>query len=529
MTTPGKKLGNSFSTFLQDIWNYLFFLFDLREGTDRKGTIEDIKKYIKVRGYNVWILVASAMIASIGLDNNSAAVIIGAMLISPLMSPILGIGLGIGINDFDTLMDAFQNFLIAIVVSIVISALYFALSPIVGEPTPEILARTKPTFLDALVALFGGVAGIVSGSRLEKTNAIPGVAIATALMPPLCTVGYGLANLDIVIFLGALYLFLLNAFIIAFTTYVFVRWLKFPAKEYVDPKNKKKYDYLINFVIVLVIVPSIFILISTVQEARVDNNIKFFVNEKIETTNSRVISKEFISQGQKTEEKFSLRKGAYDFFLRPFIEDTLPKSLNIWVSVQDTISTQEIKVMQTDLNKHFGLKYTTLDVRQISEGDMNEITSLKQNISSMIAQLQDQQKVVEQMEKSLDKVERFDLDTAILQLTNKELRAIYPEIDSIRTNTVEGQAQKIHRMLVPTRFRIDTLPLVDGKRKIDTLILPGGMQVDTLSRKVLIHQFFIQWNKDTEEDAVKAYETRIYPYLRQRFDNKVDSVKIFRD
>ncbi|MCB0625235.1 MAG: DUF389 domain-containing protein, partial [Saprospiraceae bacterium] len=177
-----------------------------QEGLDREGTIVDIKNNKRMRGANAWLLMCSIMVASLGLDLNSPAVIIGAMLISPLMSPILGIGLAVGINDREMLTISLQHFGIAIGIALATSFIYFQLTPL-GDVTSEIEARTAPTFLDVLVAFFGGIAGIISGSRRDKSNAIPGVAIATALMPQLCDTGFGLDNGEWEIMLNYFYLF----------------------------------------------------------------------------------------------------------------------------------------------------------------------------------------------------------------------------------------------------------------------------------------------------------------------------------
>lgn len=168
-------------------------MFALIDGTDVEGTIKTIGEGSEMRGDKIWILFSGAILASIGLDTNSSAVIIGAMLISPLMNPILGVGLGIGISDRDLMIVAGKNFMFAVAASLFASTLYFLITPL-GETTSELLARTKPTLLDVGVAIFGGIAGIVATSRKAQTNAIPGVAIATALMPPLCTAGYGIAT-----------------------------------------------------------------------------------------------------------------------------------------------------------------------------------------------------------------------------------------------------------------------------------------------------------------------------------------------
>ncbi|WP_460879233.1 DUF389 domain-containing protein [Pontibacter rugosus] len=178
---------------LQSLKKLLDNIFNIQHETDEPGTIREINDKIPIRGNNTWMLICSAMLASIGLDTGSGAVIIGAMLISPLMSPILGVGLSVGINDREMLVDSLKNLALAAVAGLIVSALYFSVTPL-GEPTNELLARTQPTLLDVLVAIFGGVAGIISISRSDRSNAIPGVAIATALMPPLCTAGYGLAS-----------------------------------------------------------------------------------------------------------------------------------------------------------------------------------------------------------------------------------------------------------------------------------------------------------------------------------------------
>lgn len=196
--------------YLQRIWNDISNTLNIRKGADISGTIEGIKKDIDFRGPNVYILICSIIIASIGLNVNSAPAIIGAMLISPLMGPILGMGLSIGTYDWSTLKRSLHSLGIAIFVSLLTSFIYFQISPL-QEIQQELLARTRPTILDVFIALFGGFAGIIAGSRKEKTNVIPGVAIATALMPPLCTAGFGLATGNYSFFLGALYLFFINS------------------------------------------------------------------------------------------------------------------------------------------------------------------------------------------------------------------------------------------------------------------------------------------------------------------------------
>ncbi|MEP5240095.1 MAG: DUF389 domain-containing protein, partial [Flavobacteriaceae bacterium] len=211
---------------------FLHDLFDLHEDKQRESkTIDDISKGVEFKGTNLWILIFAIIIASIGLNVNSTAIIIGAMLISPLMGPIMGIGLGAGINDFDLIKKAFWNIGVAVVISVLTSALYFWITPL-HEAQSELLARTNPTLWDVMIGFFGGLAGIVAGSRKEKSNAIPGVAIATALMPPLCTAGYALANLNWYFFVGAFYLFFINSVFISVATFLIVRFLRYPKGKF---------------------------------------------------------------------------------------------------------------------------------------------------------------------------------------------------------------------------------------------------------------------------------------------------------
>ncbi|MEM1218867.1 MAG: DUF389 domain-containing protein [Bacteroidota bacterium] len=270
---PEERMRRSFFTFLANFWEFFQDLTDLRTGMDQQGTIINIRNNKKMNGANAWLLMCSIMVASLGLDLNSPAVIIGAMLISPLMSPILGVGLSVGINDRDMLNVSLKSFGVSIAIALVTSFLYFKLTPL-GTLTPEIEARTAPTFLDVLVAFFGGIAGIISGSRKDKSNAIPGVAIATALMPPLCVTGFGLANGEWEIMLNSFYLFFLNAVFVALATYLIVRFLDFPLYQYVDAKEKMRTQMLVLLVSSLLIIPSIFILSGVLREYGQRNKIE---------------------------------------------------------------------------------------------------------------------------------------------------------------------------------------------------------------------------------------------------------------
>lgn len=275
-------------------------LFDLHEDKEREHkTIEDISKGVEFKGTNLWILIFAIFIASIGLNVNSTAVIIGAMLISPLMGPIMGIGLGAGINDFDLIKKAFSNLAVAVGISVLTSALYFAITPL-HEAQSELLARTYPTLWDVLIAFFGGLAGIVAGSRKEKSNAIPGVAIATALMPPLCTAGYALANFNWYYFVGAFYLFFINSVFISVATFLIVRFLGYSKKRFDDPTTEKTVKRYIAFFVVITIVPSIYLAYHLVQRTLFEQSARNFVAMEFNLKETEVINQNFDYNGDKS-------------------------------------------------------------------------------------------------------------------------------------------------------------------------------------------------------------------------------------
>lgn len=255
-------------------------LVDLKSGIDREGTILWIQNNKRMRGSNAWLLMCSIMIASLGLDMDSPAIIIGAMLISPLMSPILGVGMSIGMNDRQTLIISLKHFGVSIAIALITSYIYFWINPLAHETaTKEIIDRTEPTLLAGIVAIFGGIAGIISASQKDKSNAIPGVAIATALMPPLCVAGYGLARAEYNIFIQAFYLFFLNSFFIAISTFVMIRYMKFPFRKYPNPRESRRTTILIALVSILLIIPSIYILNQVVNKRQQERIVEKFVEK----------------------------------------------------------------------------------------------------------------------------------------------------------------------------------------------------------------------------------------------------------
>ena len=255
---------------------------------DTDDAAQRIKSAIWFRGPNVWILAFSIVIASVGLNVNSTAVIIGAMLISPLMGPIIGLGLALGTNDVDLLKLAFKNLLVMVLISLAASTLFFLLSPLNLTNPTELEARTSPTIYDVLIALFGGLAGILENSRKERGTAIAGVAIATALMPPLCTAGYGLSCMNAHFFFGALYLFIINTVFITLATFVMVKYLRFKTVTGLDPALVSKRRSLISTIILIVVIPSLFSAIGMVRDNNFERNVNAFVQE------NKLVSRSYI-------------------------------------------------------------------------------------------------------------------------------------------------------------------------------------------------------------------------------------------
>lgn len=255
--------------------------FSLEEDReDEAGVIQSISRGIEFRGISLWTLIFAIFIASIGLNVNSTAVIIGAMLISPLMGPIMGIGLGVGINDLTMIGRALKNLGIAVFISLLTSTAYFLISPL-HIAQSELLSRTSPSVWDAFIAFFGGLAGIVAGSSRDKvTNVIPGVAIATALMPPLCTAGYGLSTGNLYYFAGAFYLFLINSVCISLATLLMVRFLGYHQKEYPTPEIERRVRSTIWMAVLVVVVPSSYLGAQLVRKTIFEQDAKQFVTNE---------------------------------------------------------------------------------------------------------------------------------------------------------------------------------------------------------------------------------------------------------
>lgn len=284
--------GDNTQTLWQVVKGY-FNAFPEKDCEDE--VVAQISDGVDFHGATLWVLIFAIFIASLGLNVNSTAVIIGAMLISPLMGPIIGMGLAVGIADLKLFKRALTNYLITTVISVVTATIYFTISPIT-EAQSELLARTSPTLYDVLIALFGGAAGILAISTKSKNNVIPGVAIATALMPPLCTAGYGLAVSNTSYFFGAFYLYFINTVFIAFTTCIGVRLLHFHRKKFVDREKMKRVNYYIISIVIITMLPAGYMTWSIIKQSVIENNIEKFVRDELDNSGTYIISHEYDSK-----------------------------------------------------------------------------------------------------------------------------------------------------------------------------------------------------------------------------------------
>lgn len=261
------------------IKRFLRNLVNISDEVDTARAAEHIRKSHWFRGANVWILVCAIVLASLGLNINSTAVIIGAMLISPLMGPIISAGLAFGINDSALLRSSIRNLVVMVGVSLTASTLFFLISPLSLVNPTELEARTSPTIYDVMIALFGGVAGILENCRKEKGTVLSGVAIATALMPPLCTAGYGLAHWNMHFFFGAMYLFVINSVFIALATFFMVKYLRFEPVADLDPVLSRKRRNRLSLILLIVVIPSIWSAFKLVEDNRFERDVNHFVED----------------------------------------------------------------------------------------------------------------------------------------------------------------------------------------------------------------------------------------------------------
>ena len=369
--------------------------FDLHKGEENKETVlENVKNNISFSGSSLWILMAAVFIASIGLNVNSTAVIIGAMLISPLMGPIVGAGFALGVFDFVLLRKSLKNLLVATIASLLVSSIYFWLSPF-KEVQSELLARTSPNIYDVLIAFFGGLVGVIAITRVEKGNPIPGVAIATALMPPLCTAGYGLATGNYKFFFGALFLYTINCVFIGIATFLIVKFLKYPPVNFVDKKREKRVQNAVTIVSVLILVPSVYFAYSLYQEQKFRQQVNLFLDKEITDKGHTLIYK-----------KVSFASN--------------PKKIEIAL-LSKNYSDDELENLNSELN-NFGIENTVLTVKSNTTSNIN---LLKNDILNEVNKNDEKNKRIIELEQQLAS-NSFDNSQLL-----KEAKVVLPKLEAI--------------------------------------------------------------------------------------------------
>ena len=389
---------------------------------------ERIRGDVEMGGSNLWILVLAIFVASVGLHVNSTAVVIGAMLISPLMGPIMGIGYGAGINDFVLIRRSLKNLGIATLIALLTSTLYFFISPL-DTAQSELLARTTPTLWDVLIGLFGGLAGIVAITRKEKSNVIPGVAIATALMPPLCTAGFGLATGHWSYFFGAFYLYTINFVFIALASFLIVRAFSVSKKKYVDPQTAKRAQRYIAISVLITVIPSSYLAYQLVSEEVFKAKASNFVTERLNLKNTNV-----------AQVKIDTKKHEIKVFL-----------------VGDHISKNKLNEISASL-AGAGLEKTNLKVYQNGEAETIDISNLKADIISDL--YKNSQVVIDAKEKKIAELKK-QINT--LTLNNEYYKAIPNELETL--------FPKVKNVILSQSKAPD---IKDANRTVNLLILNGN-------------------------------------------------------
>ncbi|MCC8119326.1 MAG: DUF389 domain-containing protein [Bacteroidales bacterium] len=393
---------------LETLKNQVKGYFNLTPYLDDQGVAKkDIIDGVSFRGPNIIILILAIFVASLGLNTNSTAVIIGAMLISPLMGPIVGIGLGVGTYDFPLIRRSARNLAAAALFSIMTATVYFLISP-VSENHSELLARTSPTIYDVFIAFFGGAAGIVAIACKQKGNVIPGVAIATALMPPLCTVGYGIATWQLNYASGAFYLFVINSIFIALSTLIGVKLFKFAPVSFVDMQRRKRVKNWITAIVIATLLPSIYLTVMMLRDTFFINDANHFVQTEFNLPNTQVFSSKAYVQKWKKHIDVTL----------------IGQAVNI-----DSLQL----ALTTKLNESRGLHGTILKITQGFSTNSgvtasSESTGLTDLFSGVVNQIESQKTTIDSLRTVINDREAFD---SLSYVIAPELKVIFPQLTYI--------------------------------------------------------------------------------------------------
>lgn len=438
---PNKTSKEELSGFFLFLKNFLNDLFDFRDDTDYEASIEAIKADIPFKGATAWILIFAVFVASIGLNANSTAVVIGAMLISPLMGPILGLGMSFALNDILTLKRSLKNLGVMVILSLFASFMFFYFFPL-SEDTSELLGRVSPDIRDVLIAFFGGLALMVARTKKGTiASVIFGVAIATALMPPLCTAGYGLAKGNFPYFFGAIYLFLINAIFIALATFLVLKLLRFPMHEYANAAKRKRYATLATVIGIAVMIPAFFTFISVFNENNTTNQINYFIKNKIKSNdalnliewekdlNKKEISLNFFSEvGEAT--KNDLNNELKNKLLYPNLSD-----FKIKIKGSDIKSYELITTAYKE--KREELKESRIVIEELK----NQISTLQDIISKLNARIEQ------------DAISKNSKNIAFSKIA-RETKIRYPLVEKVGFANILSTKDFV---------KIDTIPIVTVK------------------------------------------------------------------
>ena len=418
----------NFSQLFSDTRIYLVNLLDFRKDADQISTIEEIKANIQFKGATAWILICSILVASIGLNTNSIPVVIGAMLISPLMGPILGVGLSIAINDIDTLKTSLISLGTMILLSVLTSFVYFWIFDINAD-TSELFARTRPDIREILIAFFGGLALIIATTKKGTiATVIYGVAIATALIPPLCTAGYGIAVGSWDYFIGAMYLFIINTIFIALATFIVTKFLKFPMINYVDSIRRRTISRFATLAAIIVMIPAIWTFVNVVNESNFKNDALSFLNSELDILpNSKYIKKNTVVQ---------------------YYSDK-PSVIELTTLGNDQISKEIEFVLNTKMKNYSALNNTELIINQSVFREINNLEYMEELRSRDSLDLLSQTQKINFLE---DKVqELLVLEKNYIEFPNllKELNINYSEIDEFSySNIIKSDFKSIDTVSV---------------------------------------------------------------------------------
>ncbi|PKH51157.1 hypothetical protein CXF68_10885 [Tenacibaculum sp. Bg11-29] len=450
---------------------FIIELLDFRHDTDQEATIEAIKVDIPFKGATAWILICSIFVASIGLNANSTAVVIGAMLISPLMGPILGIGMSIAINDIDTLKKSMVNLATMIVLSLLTAFLFFFLFPL-KEETSELLGRVKPDIRDVLIAFFGGLALIIARTKKGTiASVIFGVAIATALMPPLCTAGYGLAIGNFDYFFGAMYLFTINTIFIALATFLVLKLLGFTMIRYVNSEKRKRIARIASFVAFLVMVPAIFTFISVYKESVINSNYDKFLKEKIESNKDLWLQRKNID-----------RKG---------------KKINLFFNGDVTDATETF--LRNELKT-----YDKLDAYElvINENKARSVDRVVDAYDRAIVDLNQKDDVINGLHREID-----DLKNTISKLNNSiEQSALIRDKNSVPFSKIAKEA----------KIRFNDIKAISFSKRLSS---KDFIKIDT------IPELSVVWSKKLADSIVQKKEKELKGWLQKELKLEITLLK----